>query len=126
MKKILIDTNALISFVTDRNLDQQKIVAELIHNAADHKINIIILDNVISELVYVLNTLYNIENKIISQMLKDLDKTTGILIEPYFEINNITDLWPEKIKDYGDAILASYSKKIKSRFSLLIKNCGIS
>ena len=109
MKKILIDTNSLISFITDRNEEQQKIISEFINNAAEHNINIILLDIVISEFVYVLEAVYNFKNKMISQMLKDIQKTTGFIIQPYFDFDRVIDIWPDRVNDYWDSILASYA-----------------
>lgn len=37
MNKYLIDTNCLISFVTDRNPEQQKIISKYFEDAADLK-----------------------------------------------------------------------------------------
>ncbi len=38
MKKIVIDTNCLLSFVTDRNLEQQEKVFKLFHEAGQLKV----------------------------------------------------------------------------------------
>lgn len=37
MKKVIIDTNCLLSFVTDRNVAQQEKVSKLFHDAAQLK-----------------------------------------------------------------------------------------
>ena len=56
MKKhtIVIDTNALISFVTDRNKSRQDKIAELFENAAGLRMSILCPQNVLTEFVYVL------------------------------------------------------------------------
>lgn len=41
MKKYIIDTNALISFVTDRNPEQQQKITPLFESAANMKARII-------------------------------------------------------------------------------------
>ncbi len=41
MKKVIIDTNALISFVTDRNIDQQVLISSLLEDALKAKHSIL-------------------------------------------------------------------------------------
>ena len=52
MKKRVIDTNALISFVTDRNPDQQEKAAAIFEDAARLKATILCPQNVLTEFVY--------------------------------------------------------------------------
>lgn len=52
MKKPVIDTNALISFVADRNPDQQSRIAALFEDAAKLKAAILCPQDVLTEFVY--------------------------------------------------------------------------
>ncbi|MEA3385020.1 MAG: hypothetical protein U9Q89_00975, partial [Thermodesulfobacteriota bacterium] len=54
MQKVVIDTNCLISYVTDRNLKQQEIVSSVLEQAASLKICIYCHFHVISEFIFVL------------------------------------------------------------------------
>ena len=49
MTSYIIDTNALLSFVTDRNLKQQEIVSELFERAASLECNILCHQHVVTE-----------------------------------------------------------------------------
>ena len=75
MKNYIIDTNALISFVTDRNLDQQGEIDRLFKNAARLKILVLCPQNVLTEFVYAMDKVYQIPIPEIERMLKALIKS---------------------------------------------------
>ena len=60
MKKTIIDTNALISFVTDRNPTQQKRIADVLEGAARLQWIVLCPQNVLTEFVYVLDKVYDV------------------------------------------------------------------
>jgi predicted nucleic acid-binding protein len=60
LKNYIIDTNALISFVTDRNPAQQDKVAKLLASAPQLKVRALCRWNVISEFAYVMDSVYRI------------------------------------------------------------------
>jgi predicted nucleic-acid-binding protein len=89
MKRYLIDTNCLVSFVTDRNVNQQKLLTRYFEGASNFKYELIVLSNVITEFVYVLDKIYGVHEKIISAILYDLAQTPGFIIKNYFNLNSI-------------------------------------
>jgi len=104
MKTILLDTNGLISFVTNRNPDQNRVIFELLSNE-DFRINII--SNVISEFVYVMDKVYKIKTGDIAKMVADLLQMPNVnFFEGYFP-EMIFKIWPLKISDFGDSVLAA-------------------
>ncbi|MCI5157310.1 MAG: type II toxin-antitoxin system VapC family toxin [Candidatus Electrothrix sp. AUS1_2] len=107
MKKIIIDTNCLLSFVTDRNPDQQEKVARLFQEAAQLKTAILCHHHVISEFVFVLGSVYGIDAEKIQKILSDLIVMPGVLPIAEVNIKSVLALWPAVIADYGDAVLAS-------------------
>ena len=104
---IVIDTNALISFVTDRNKDQQDKIAGLFENAAGLRMSILCPQNVITEFVYVLEKVYNVSKSAIKDMISDFVAMPGIEIVHEVNLKILFSYWPDKIPDYGDAIVAS-------------------
>ena len=133
MKKYLIDTNCLISFITDRDPGQQRIIAKYFEDASDIKCELVIVDSVITELVYVLEKVYRINIKIISDILHSLIETPGITVHHNFDLSKILKLWPDKIRDYGDAVIASHAigEKLKvitfdQNFAKQLSECNIS
>jgi len=113
MKKQVIDTNALISFVTDRNPDQQKRIAAVFEDAARLKIAILCPQNVLTEFVYVLEKTYHLPKPEIRAMIADFVALPGVQIIHEVDFDNLLKLWPDLIPDFGDAIVAVVCKSEK-------------
>ncbi len=113
MKKIIIDTNCLLSFVTDRNMEQQEKVSKLFQEAVQLKIIILCHHHVISEFVFVLSSVYGTASERIHTILSDLIVMPGLVLVDKVNMKNVLSLWPAIIPDYGDAILAALCKDSK-------------
>lgn len=113
MKKFILDTNALISFVTDRNPAQQEAMARLFEDAARLKCLLICPQHVLTEFVFVLDRVYNQPKETIQGMVRDVIDLPGVQIQHEIDFNTLLNLWPKTICDYGDAIVATVGKKIK-------------
>jgi predicted nucleic-acid-binding protein len=107
MKIFIIDTNALLSYVTDRNLDQQAKVAVIFDRAAELKCKILCHLQVISEFVYVLDKVYHQAKPSIRQMIVDLVQLPGIELTQNLDFSILWRYWPDSITDFGDAVVAS-------------------
>jgi predicted nucleic-acid-binding protein len=110
MNSYILDTNALISFITDRDKLQQSKIAKYFEEAALINCELIIIDAVINEFVYVLEQVYQVKPADIAEMIKALIKTPGIKLTGSFNIESLLNLWPIKIYDYGDAVLGEFAK----------------
>ena len=113
MKTVLIDTNALLSYVTDRNKKQSNIMLDIFDRASKLELQICIVSNVIKEFVFVLQKIYNTNPTLISNILKDMNTLPGICIHHGFFPETLYSIWPDKVKDYGDAFLAAASIELK-------------
>lgn len=107
MKAYIIDTNALISFVTDRNLDQQAMMATLFDQAAGLACKILCHSHVLTEFVYVLDRVYAIDKGSIRRMIMDLIGMAGIEITYDIDFSMLLECWPDAVSDFGDAVVAS-------------------
>jgi predicted nucleic-acid-binding protein len=114
MRKFLIDTNCLVSYTTTRSKNQTERISKYIEDASNLKNEIIIISNIITEFVYTLQSIYKVDSKFISRMLIDVFKNPGIKYQHGYFINQILALWPGKIKDYGDAVLAAAASELKT------------
>ena len=114
MKKYCADTNFLLSFLTDRNVEQQTAAKKYFEKALRAEIEIIVVENVVTELVYVLQSVYRVSPDNIHEILQSLSLTPGIKIDTYFSLNELLQLWPEPVSDYGDALVIKYAKKNKT------------
>jgi predicted nucleic-acid-binding protein len=63
MKKIIIDTNILLSFITDRDLTQQKMASGIFNDASQLKYLILCPQNVLTEFVFVLDKIYGVSSE---------------------------------------------------------------
>jgi len=113
MKKVVIDTNALISFITDRNPAQQENIAAVFENAARLKVAILCPQNVLTEFVYVLEKIYRHPKPQIREMIADFIALPGLRLIHEFDIESLLKLWPDQISDFGDAIVAVVCKAEK-------------
>ena len=133
MKKYVIDTNVLISFVTDRNLEQQRIVAPLFEAATRMKCVLICHQFVLTEFVFVMERVYKVPKETINTMLRDFISTTGIELQQQTDFAHLLSVWPAQIPDFGDALVASTAKGTKGaivisfdkHFKSALKKLGI-
>jgi len=132
--RYVIDTNALISFVTDRNPEQQQKIAPLFESAAHMKAVIFCHQHVLTEFIFVLDRIYHVPKNEIGVMIKDLIEMPGIEIVQEVDFNTIFSWWPDPVPDFGDALIAAVGKTISGslvvtfdqKFAANLKTLGIS
>lgn len=107
MKKYIIDANALISYVTDRNPEQQRKVAGYFEEAGRTGGLILCPQNVLTEFIYVLDRVYGVSKNDIRLMAEDLLAMPGIELVHEIDFQAVFNLWPRPLEDFGDAIVAS-------------------
>lgn len=113
MKRVVIDTNVLISFITDRDLEQQKIASSLFIGASQYKYLILCPQNVLTEFVFVMDKIYNALPAKINEILNDFISMPGIEVIHDLDLKLVFSYWPKYFSDFGDAIVASVCKGIK-------------
>ena len=113
MKNYIIDTNALISFVTDRNPTQQDKIAKVLDSAVQLRVRVLCPQNVLTEFVYVMDSVYRIGKAEIRDLVKDFIILPGVEIVHQISLKTLFGFWPAKVPDYGDAIIASLCKDIR-------------
>jgi len=107
VKRYIVDTNALISYVTDRNPDQQRKIARIFQEAAKLRGVILCPQNVLTEFIFVLDKVYGVPKNEIQMMAKDFLAMPGVELVHEVDFTTVFDFWPEAISDFGDAIVAS-------------------
>jgi len=132
--RYVIDTNALISFVTDRNPEQQQKIAPLFESAAHMKAVMFCHQHVLTEFIFVLDRIYHVPKNEIGVMIKDLIEMPGIEVVQEVDFNTIFSWWPDPVPDFGDALIAAVGKTISGslvvtfdqKFAANLKTLGIS
>ena len=107
MNALVLDTNALISYVTDRDLAQQAKVGAIIEKAARAEASLLCPQNVLTEFVYVMDRVYGIESKRIAAMIADFMDLPGVTVVDEVDYSRLLALWPSPIPEYGDAVIAA-------------------
>jgi predicted nucleic-acid-binding protein len=133
MKTYIIDTNALISFVTDRNPTQQEIVAPLFASASRLKCSLICHQFALSEFVFVMEKVYGTPKETINAMVRDFIALPGVEVRQETDFNVVLSLWPSSIADFGDALIAATGTANKGativtfdkKFKTALKNIGL-
>jgi predicted nucleic-acid-binding protein len=114
VKKYIIDTNALISFVTDRNLAQQEVIAPLFEAASRLKCTLICHQFVLTEFVFVMDKVYGTPKTKINEMVRAFIAMPGVELHQQTDFNVLLSFWPTGIADFGDALIAATAKRIKA------------
>ncbi|MDP2854891.1 MAG: PIN domain-containing protein [Smithellaceae bacterium] len=133
MRRYVIDTNALISFVTDRNMEQQQKIAPLFEAAAHVKAVIFCHQYILTEFIYALDRIYHVPKDEIGRMIKDFIEMPGIEVVQEVDFNIILSWWPDPIPDFGDALIAAVGKTRREsmvvtfdqKFAVKLKALGI-
>ncbi len=113
MKKYVIETNALISFVTDRNLKQQQIMKAVFETASLLKGIILCHSHVLTEFFYVMEKIYQVPPLEIKEMVMDFMILPGVRVVQEINFKALFDYWPQIIADFSDALVAALCKTQK-------------
>ena len=112
MKSYLLDTNSLISFVVERIPEQTTAISSRFESAFNLECDLIVTPHVLSEFVFVLTGVYGRSDTEVSKMINDLLDTPGIRTSTAYNAALLFELWPQAIKDYGDAFTAMVSLEL--------------
>ena len=111
MRQILLDTNVLLSFLTDRDPRQQEQAAELFRQASEGNQILLLHQAALTEMVFVLLNVYRTSAKETAQILDELLDMPGTQTLDSLSWPLILDFWPDKVPDFGDAVLAAVARQ---------------
>ena len=105
--RVIVDTNVLVSFVTDRNPTQRKSADLLLGAARDGEILLLLHQQVLSEVCFVLTQLYERPASEVREMLRSLVGSGFVAPVDALDWPRLLELWPAVLPHFGDACLAA-------------------
>ncbi|MBW2430356.1 MAG: PIN domain-containing protein [Deltaproteobacteria bacterium] len=111
MKKVFFDTNFLLRFYLD-DIPPQALKAKRMVLAAKEGGILLVTDLiVICEMVWVLDSFYNLAKKLISEKITNLYRTPGVLVLNGDLLPDALSIYVTKNIDFTDAVVASSATK---------------
>jgi predicted nucleic-acid-binding protein len=111
MKKVFFDTNFLLRFYLD-DIPPQALKAKRMVLAAKEGGILLVTDLiVICEMVWVLDSFYNLAKKLISEKITNLYRTPGVLVLNGDLLPDALSTYVTKNIDFTDAVVASSATK---------------
>ena len=110
MTTYLLDTNCLLSYITDRSPEQQSVISELPQDASSARCQLVVTNSVAMELVFVLRKVYARSAQETGDVLVNLSKTPGVMFLAEAGWSSVAENWPNPFRDYGDAVLATTAR----------------
>ena len=109
MKRVVVDTSVFIRLFTmddERKFGKAK---ELIEKAVKGKIEIFVPFIVVAEIVWVLEKVYKVNRREISEIVESLINTIGINVELSDIVSHAMKLYKEKNIKFADAVISSWA-----------------
>jgi len=108
---VIVDTNALISAITDRDRRQRTRTEALLRSAAAGEISVVIPQCILFELLFVLQNVYEQTSEVVHQLIADLLSMPGVAIVDEIDPALWLTLWPRQIAGPIDAVVAAVALK---------------
>ena len=107
MPRVVVDTNVLVSYFTEREIRQQDLADVLLKDAAQGEILAIIQQFVLFEMIFVLESVYEVESAVAASYLESLRRLPGVLIVDDCPWSRVLEYWPRSIRSLADAALVA-------------------
>lgn len=132
MTSVVVDTNVVLSFLTDRNETQQARAASLFE-AAGVEARFIVHQQVVTEMVYVLVNHYGQPRDLVRTIVEEFLSLPGVEVLDAVRWSRVLKLWPNSHRDFTDAVLADVATTVRSAsvatfdegFARSLERCGI-
>ncbi|MEW6456728.1 MAG: PIN domain-containing protein [Acidobacteriota bacterium] len=110
-RKVIIDTNLLLRFLTNDDAEKAEKVQFLLEKAEKKEIIIIIPSIIIAELVWVLESYYKIEREEIMEMIISILNTPGIQVVEKDLIYSSIKTYENKKIDFVDSWISEFARE---------------
>lgn len=110
-KKVVIDTNLLVRFLTGDDPQKAKAVDNLLNRAIRGELKILVPSIVVAELVWVLESFYEMKAQEIAELVEAIVNTPGIEVTDKGIIVSALRLYRNKNIDLIDAWITEFAKE---------------
>jgi predicted nucleic-acid-binding protein len=110
-KKVVIDTNLLVRYLTGDDPQKAMAVDNLLNRAIRGELKILIPSIVVAELVWVLESFYEMKAQEIAELVEAIVNTPGVEVTDKGIIVSILKLYRNKHIDLIDAWITEFAKE---------------
>ena len=110
MKGYLVDTNIFLRLLTEDDLLQTPAVKNLIANIIDRRVHAYVTIAVILEMVWTLESYYELKRNEVAEKLSLLLNTPNLVIENQDVIEEAVEQYKQTRVDFADCYNASFAK----------------
>jgi predicted nucleic-acid-binding protein len=111
---IALDTNALVRLLLEDDAQQAKIIQQVVSFAEQKSITVLVLPEVLLETVWVLESVYGIEQAEIVKFLDVLLATSTFSLSDASMVRSAVRRYQQGL-DFADALITSQAKKEKAQ-----------
>jgi predicted nucleic acid-binding protein len=113
--RLILDTNCYVSYLNQRDKGQHKSVSLLMDAVSRAEHEVLMTGHNMTEMVFVLQNVYEMDAKMIHEILTALLANPGFEFAPGHHPEEILKIWPNQVKDYGDAVLAAAASALGAK-----------
>jgi len=110
VSKVLLDANVLIRFLTRDHEEHYLKSIEIFRDIESGKIEAMLMDFILAEVIYVLKRIYKLEKKDISSTLKKLLLYKHLYTENKLVTFEALEIYADKNIDFADALFCAKKK----------------
>lgn len=105
MRRVVVDANVFISFFVQRNEKQRGAAKALLLSAEDGDPVVILPQFVVFEIIYVLQSSYDVSREEVATLIRDTIAFPGVVVIDDCPWKNVLEHWPDPLPSIGDAAI---------------------
>lgn len=103
----MVDANVFVSFLTRRHEKQYEAAVELLQEAEDGNLTVILPQFVVFEVAYVLQSIYDVTGDRLAAMIHDVVNFPGVQTIDDCPWRRLFEIWPNPLAGLADASIVA-------------------
>ncbi len=112
MRTCFVDTNLFVRYLTDDDPEKADLVEALLNKAASGEMKLITSDLVMAELIWVLESSYELKPAAITPMIRAILTTPGIEVINSAVVGRALEIYQAQNVDFVDGHIAALAEKL--------------